>query len=108
MKIISKITVVKNKKTSMAVPLPEDIRAQMAKEGIFTLLEKNPALPTMGVKEIRERLNTLRSSGTVEFLNNIDPDTALLLPFIYKPSQKNFWSYFSIIKCLRITRINIH
>lgn len=90
----SKFSIIKQElsrlsKISMAVPLPENIKSQMAQEGIFALLEKNPALPNMGVKEIRERINNLRSSGAVEFLNNVDPDTALLLPYIYKPSERN-------------------
>jgi len=76
-------------KLSREVPLPEDIKSQMAQEGVFALLERNPALPNMGIKEIKAILNDLRSSGAAEFLNHVDPDTALSLPYIYKPNENN-------------------
>lgn len=73
----------------MAVPIPDDIRKEMAQEGVFTLINANPELPTMGKKEISKIISDLKTTGANQFLNNLDPSTVLQLPYIFKVSPEN-------------------
>jgi len=77
------------RKISMAVPLPQNLQSQMAKEGVYVLLNKNPALPNMGKKEIASIISELRSTGADDMLNSLGIDETLQLPFIIKPNKEN-------------------
>jgi len=76
-------------KLSMAVPLPEDLKRQMASEGVYVLLNKNPALPTMGVEAIRGIVDDLRETGANQFIQSLGDKACMELPYILKAGPEN-------------------
>jgi len=76
-------------KKQASVPLTEKQRQQMAKEGVFVLLNSNNALPNLSKTQVDAVVEELKNSGATEFFKQLDVKNVLQLPYIYKLDKKS-------------------
>ena len=73
-----------NWKIAMPVPITEEQRREMAKEGIYVMVDILDKLPNIGKRDIAATIKNLQEQGVGDFFNTLDPKNAIMLPAIYK------------------------
>lgn len=76
-------------KTSMPVPITDEDRASMARDGIFVLLDIHKKLPATGKRKMEALIKDMQADEVGDFFSTLDPKNAITLPAIYKADPKN-------------------
>ena len=72
-------------KSAMPVPISDEQRQQMADEGVFVTEDTFNRLPNTPKNKMKGVLENLKNNEASDFFINLDPESAVMLPAIYKP-----------------------
>lgn len=76
-------------KEAMAVPITDELRGNMAKQGIFVLMNMYKRMPNATQAQMKAVLQNLNDTGATDFFQTLDPKTVVQLPAIYKADPKD-------------------